>query len=176
MIQTDKKELLIGLIGDTHIPSQAPAIPEQIINDFKTRKIDYLIHLGDFTDFEIYSYLQETFGKDRIIGIQGNMDSKKIKETLPMERELNLYGHKILITHGSRGPNDIIERLSKSDTENDHDIIIFGHVHRPFNEKWKDGKLYLCPGTPTDKVFTNTNSYGFLRISEELVEPEMIIL
>ncbi|MFX1490345.1 MAG: metallophosphoesterase family protein [Promethearchaeota archaeon] len=176
MIQTDKQELLIGLIGDTHIPSQASAIPEQIINDFKKRKIDYLIHLGDFTDFEIYNYLQETFGEDKIIGIQGNMDTKKVKDTLPQEIELNLYGHKLLITHGSRGPNDIIERLSKANASKDHDIIIFGHVHRPFNERWKDGKLYLCPGSPTDKVFTNINSYGFLRISEKLIEPEIVVL
>ncbi len=32
MIKTDKDELLIGLIGDTHIPSRAPEIPKNIIS------------------------------------------------------------------------------------------------------------------------------------------------
>ena len=176
MIKTDKKELLIGLIGDTHIPSSVPKIPERIINDFKEKQIDYLIHLGDFTDLKVFNYLQETFGKDKVIGIQGNMDNRKVREILPKTLEFELYGHKILITHGTGGPNDIIERLSQSVGSKDYDIIIFGHVHRPFNEKWQDGKLYLCPGTPTDRIFTNINSYGFLRISEELIEPEIIIL
>ena len=49
-------------------------------------------------------------------------------------------------------------------------------MHRPYNEIWKDGKLYLNPGTPSDKRFTEINSYGYLRISKEKVEPEIIEL
>ncbi|KKM96974.1 hypothetical protein LCGC14_1172710, partial [marine sediment metagenome] len=37
---------LFGLISDTHIPSRAREIPNSILNDFKEKKIDYLIHLG----------------------------------------------------------------------------------------------------------------------------------
>ena len=40
----------------------------------------------------------------------------------------------------------------------------------------RDGKLYICPGTPTGTVFTDVNSYGFLRISKEKVEPEIVYL
>jgi len=47
MLQTDKDELLIGLISDTHVPSRVPHIPEVIIEDFKNKNIDYLFHLGD---------------------------------------------------------------------------------------------------------------------------------
>ena len=35
MIKTEKDELLIGLIGDTHIPSRGPEIPRNIIDHFK---------------------------------------------------------------------------------------------------------------------------------------------
>ncbi len=80
------------------------------------------------------------------------------------------------MTHGTGGPNIIIKRLNKSHDLSPYDIIIFGHVHRPYNEVWRDGKLYLNPGTPTDKRFTNINSYGYLRISKDLVEPEIIIM
>ena len=67
-------------------------------------------------------------------------------------------------------------RLNKRFDLSPYDIIIFGHVHRPYNEVWRDGKLYLNPGTPTDKRFTDINSYGYLRISNDKVEPEIIYL
>jgi len=35
MIKIDKDELLIGLIGDTHIPSRQSEIPPNIIEDLK---------------------------------------------------------------------------------------------------------------------------------------------
>ena len=173
MIKTDKDELLIGLIGDTHIPSRQSEIPPQIIEDFIKRKIDYILHLGDFTSYKVYSNLQDTFGIDKVIAVFGNMDKHRLKEILPETIELDIYGHKIFITHGTGGPNIIIKRLNKRFDLSKYDIIIFGHVHRPYNETWRDGKLYLCPGTPTDKHFTDINSYGYLRISKEKVEPEI---
>ncbi|MFX1377026.1 MAG: metallophosphoesterase family protein [Promethearchaeota archaeon] len=176
MIKTNKEELLIGLIGDTHIPSSVSEIPQNIINDFKEKKIDYLIHLGDFTDLKVYTLLQETFGKDKVIGIVGNMDSHKLRKILPEKIELNLYGYKILITHGAGGPNDILKRLNKMFDLSSYDIIIFGHIHRPYNEIWNDQKLYISPGTPTDRVFTDINSYGFLRLSKTEAKPKIIFL
>ena len=176
MIDTDKESLLIGLISDTHIPSRTDQIPPQILEDFKEREIDYLFHLGDFTTMEAYKRLQNDFGEDKMIGILGNMDDGKLKDILPETRELELYGKKIFMVHGMGGPNIIIKRLNKHYDLSPYDIIIFGHVHRPYNEVWKDGKLYLNPGTPTDKRFTDINSYGFLRISEKEVNPEIIEL
>jgi putative phosphoesterase len=176
MIQTNKEELLIGLIGDTHIPSRAPEIPKHIIDDFKEKKIDYLFHLGDFTKYKVYTGLLETFGNDRVIGVQGNMDDYKLVKNLPEKLELELFGHKIFMTHGMGGPNIIIKRLNRNYDISNFDIIIFGHVHRPYNEKWKDGKLYISPGTPTDTKFTDINSYGFLKISKEKVNFEIVYL
>lgn len=104
------------------------------------------------------------------------MDNNKIKGILPETLDFDLFGHKIFITHGTGGPNIIIKRLNKMHDLTNYDIIIFGHVHRPYNERWRDGKLYICPGTPTDTVFTDINSYGFLRISKDEVQPEIIYL
>jgi len=176
MIKTNKEELLIGLIGDTHIPSRGPNIPQIIINEFQEKKIDYLFHVGDFTSYKVYEKLQDIFGQEKVIGIVGNMDDSKISKKLPNKIELDLYGHKIFITHGAGGPDDIIERLNRRFDLSKYDIIIFGHVHKPFNEKWRDGKLYISPGTPTDKRFTDINSYGYLKISQEKVEPKIIYL
>ena len=176
MIKTEKSELLIGLISDTHIPSRGSNIPDVIIKDFKKNHIDYLFHLGDFEKYSIYQKLQDTFGKDKVIGIIGNMDDYDLRKNLPETLELELFGKKIFMTHGTGGPNIIIKRLNSNYNLEPYDIVIFGHVHRPYNEVWKDGKLYLSPGTPTDKKFTDINSYGYLKISKDKVEPKIIYL
>ncbi|MDX1798504.1 MAG: metallophosphoesterase family protein [Candidatus Lokiarchaeia archaeon] len=176
MIKRNKEELLIGLIGDTHIPSRGPSIPESIINEFQEKNIDYLIHVGDFTSIEVYETLQDIFGKEKVIAVAGNMDSLKITKILPKKLELELYGHKIFITHGLGGPHNIIKRLNREFDLSEYDIIIFGHVHRPFNEERSDGKLYLSPGSPTDRRFADINSYGYLSLSKEKVEAKIINL
>ncbi len=176
MIKTDKVELLIGLISDTHIPSRGPQIPQVIIDDFKENQIDYLFHLGDYEKFKTYQSLIDTFGKDRVVGILGNMDDYKLRKSLPEILEFELFGHKIFMAHGTGGPNIIIKRLNKLYKLEPYDIIIFGHVHRPYNEVWRDDKLYINPGTPTDKKFTDINSYGYLRISKEKMEPKIVYL
>ncbi|MGV9172709.1 MAG: metallophosphoesterase family protein [Promethearchaeia archaeon] len=174
-IKTEKKELLIGLISDTHCPSRG-GVPKEIIKDFKEKNIDYLFHLGDYCDYETYQLFINEFGKDSFIGVIGNMDSDpKLKQELPETQELLVFGHKIFITHGMGGPNMIIRRLNKNFDLEGFDIVIFGHVHRPYNEK-KDGRLYLCPGTPTDKKFTDINSYGYLRIWKDKIKPKIIHL
>jgi len=132
--------------------------------------------MGDFTSYKVYEKLQDIFGQEKVIAIVGNMDDSKISKELPEKIELNLFGHKIFITHGDGGPHNIIERLNRRFDLSEYDIIIFGHAHRPFNEVGRDGKLYISPGTPTDKSFTDINSYGYLKISKEKVEPEIIYL
>lgn len=176
LIKTNKKELLIGLIGDTHIHSQVGNLPQNMIDDFSEKNIDYLFHVGDFTSYKVYEKLQDIFGQEKVIGIVGNMDDSKILKELPEKIELDLYGHKIFMNHGTGGPDNIIQRLNRRFDLSKYDIIIFGHAHRPFNEKWKDGKLYISPGSPTDKRFTDINSYGYLKISQEKVEPRIIYL
>ena len=169
MSKIEKNEFLIGLISDTHIPSRTPKIPQEIINDFLDRKVDYIFHLGDYTTLNVYNDLINTFGKEKIIGVSGNMDEQKISSQLPKTRDISILNHKVFLTHGSGGPDGIIERLNNNYDLFKYDIVIFGHIHRPIHEK-RDGKLYLNPGTPTDKRFTKINSYAYLKLSKNNVD------
>ena len=180
MIQTNKEEILIGLLSDTHVPQRTKSVPNVVIDDFKKRNVDYIFHMGDFTSFEVYKKLIDTFGKDKVIAVRGNMDfDSNLKKALPESLEFKIYNFKVLMLHGMGGPNIIIKRLIKKlDLLNsDYDIVIFGHTHRPVNEK-QDGILFLNPGTttPIDNKFTVISSYGYLRISKEKIEPEIINL
>jgi putative phosphoesterase len=177
MIETDKEELLIGLLSDTHIPQRTIEIPPVIIDDFKKKNVDYVFHMGDFVSYKVYQALIDTFGEKKVIAVLGNMDfDSKLKESLPEKLEFELFGHKILMLHGMGGPNIIVKRLIKKlDLLNsDYNIVIFGHTHRPVNEIQHD-ILFLNPGTttPIDNKFTVISSYGYLRISKEKVEPEI---
>ena len=178
MIKTDKKELLIGLLSDTHIPHRTREFPEDVINNFKERKVDYVFHLGDFTSIGAYQRLIGEFGSDKVIAVRGNMDfDQELKIKLPERLELEILGHKVLLIHGMGGPNMIIRRLIKKlDLLNsDYNLVIFGHTHRPENET-QEGILFFNPGTttPIDNKFTVVSSYGYLKITRDKIEPEII--
>lgn len=166
-------KIIIGVLSDTHIPSRTSEIPKQIIEDFKKRKVDYIFHLGDYTELNVYKKLGEIFGKDNVFGISGNMDEKDVNSSLPETRELEFMGYKIFLTHGSGGPKGIIKRLNRKNNLSHYDIVIFGHVHQPINEK-HNGILYLNPGTPTDKRFADRNTYGILTLSKNNIDFEII--
>ncbi|MBD3195670.1 MAG: YfcE family phosphodiesterase [Candidatus Lokiarchaeota archaeon] len=168
-------ELVIGILSDTHIPSRGPNIPQEIIKDFKEKDIDFLFHLGDFTQAKVYSDLIELFGKDKVIAIAGNMDDNELSKSLPSSRDLTLYGYKIFLTHGFGGPKGVIRRLNNHYDLSQYDIVVFGHIHKPVNKK-KDKILYINPGSPTDKRFTDVNTYGILRLSEIKADFNLIYL
>jgi uncharacterized protein len=179
LIKINKDKLLIGVLSDTHIPHRASSIPQAVYNDFHQRKVDYVFHLGDFTTFKIYEDLINNFGKETVFAVRGNMDfDSKLRTALPEKIELEIVGHKALLLHGMGGPNMIVRRLIKKfDLLNsDYDIIIFGHTHRPVNEI-HNGILFFNPGTttPIDNKFTVVSSYGFLHISMDKIEPEIVI-
>ncbi|NVM18184.1 MAG: metallophosphoesterase [Candidatus Lokiarchaeota archaeon] len=180
MIKSDKEEILIGLLSDTHVPQRTDDVPDVVIDDFKNRNVDYVFHMGDFTSYGVYKKLIDTFGRDKVVAVRGNMDfDSDLKQNLPEKLEFKIYNFNVLMLHGMGGPNIIIKRLIKKlDLLNsDYDIVIFGHTHRPVNEK-QNGILFFNPGTttPIDNRFTVVSSYGYLRISNEKVEPEIIYL
>lgn len=175
-IETDKVELLFGVISDMHIPSEALKVPEKVIEDFKEKKIDYLLALGDYTTFEAYKSLIDIFSEDKVFAVLGNMDLEaKLKKTIPESMEIEVLGHRIFMSHGGGSPNFIINRLKKKYDLSECDIIIFGHTHHPFHKE-NNGKLYINPGSVNDKRFTDINSYGYLRISKEKVDFEIVTL
>jgi hypothetical protein len=177
MIQTDKKEILIGLLSDTHVPQRTNKVPDVVIDDFKNRNVDYVFHMGDFTSYWVYKNLIDIFGKDKVVAVCGNMDiDSDLKKILPSKLELKIYDHNVLMIHGMGGPNIIVKRLIKKlDLLNSSfNLVIFGHTHRPVNET-SNGILFFNPGTttPIDNKFTVISSYGYLKITKDAIKPEI---
>ena len=158
----------IVILSDTHIPVRAAKIPEQIIEQFKDA--DLIVHAGDFQTIEVVSSLQNY---NKFIGVAGNMDSDDVADTLPERVILNIKNDnrefKIGITHGSGPPQGLAERILDffEEDEEKPDCIIFGHSHKPLNEKINN-TLMFNPGSPTGTVFTSINTFGILTINGEI--------
>ena len=123
----------IGVISDTHIPDRAEVIPQQIIDDFKN--VDMIIHAGDFADVATLNQLKNLCPK--LVGVAGNMDAAQIKDKLPEKYILKIGKFKIGITHGIGHPDGLVDLLGRIFKNDSVDAILFGHSHKPFNEKIK---------------------------------------
>ncbi len=155
----------IVVLSDTHIPVRAASIPEKIIEEFKNA--DLIIHAGDFQTIEAVNDL-EKYGN--LIAVYGNMDSDDVAKKLPEKVIVNIKNgnkeFKIGITHGTGAPDGIEQRVLESFGEK-LDCIVFGHSHKSFNEKINDTLLFN-PGSPTDTVFATINTFGILKIDDEI--------
>lgn len=105
--------------------------------------LDMLIHLGDVEGSE---YLIENLVNEgcQLEMVMGNND---FFSTLEREIELELGGHRILLTHGHYYNVSLgVEALRQEAIERNCDIAMYGHTHRPFLEIGKEVTI-LNPGS-----------------------------
>ena len=76
--------------------------------------------------------------------VAGNND---ILEDLPKEKELELCGHHILLTHGHYYYVSLDTGMLGSDAgARGFDIVLYGHTHRPKIEE-RNGVILVNPGS-----------------------------
>lgn len=151
----------IGVISDTHLPDAEEDFPEKLLEAL--RKVDLIIHAGDHCELRFLNKLKSIA---EVKAVAGNRDSYQLKKKLKDKLTFELEGKKISVIHGHqfRGRN-ILQGLNYS--FGDSDIIVFGHTHRPFNERMSD-KLFFNPGSPTDKRLEKNHTFGIIEIEEEI--------
>ena len=153
----------IGVISDTHIPERAKSIPQKILEEFK--KVDMVIHAGDFVDAEVLEMLRKVCPDVR--GVSGNMDQSDIKMNFSEKEIIPVGKFKIGVKHGYGPPDKLIAMMQEAFKKDDVDVVIFGHSHNALN--LKEGKvLYFNPGSPTDNVFAAYNSFGIIEINDKI--------
>jgi len=160
----------IGVIADTHIPSHASELPEDLIMKLST--VDFIIHAGDFEDQETLKQLQKI---KRVVAVYGNMDSEELKSQLPQKYVLNVDHFKIGIIHGWGDPHGLPKRLSAEFKADNVNCVVFGHSHQVFNQDI-NGILMFNPGSPTDTIYAHYKSFGILETSPDSVKGEIIRL
>ncbi len=150
----------IGILSDTHIPRSAPRLPEKLCKALEG--MDLILHAGDLAEPSVLEKLNKIAPTK---AVYGNMDTPELQRSLPRKEIISAEGFKIGLIHGWGAPTGLIERVRKE--FNGVDIIVFGHSHSALYKEI-DGMLFLNPGSPTDKVFAQFNSYGILEIKDTI--------
>ncbi len=154
----------IGVVSDTH----SKELPQQMIDDFK--KVDLIIHAGDFCDKTVYDALAKI---KEVKGVCGNMDDLDIYQRLAQREILQCGSFRIGVFHGGGAKEMLMDKV-KAEFKNDKvDAIVFGHAHAPLNEKIGN-VLYFNPGSPNDEVFAPFCSYGILEISDKGISGKIV--
>ena len=162
---------LVGLISDTHIPARSKAIPKIVFEIFED--VCLIVHAGDLTRVSVIDELEQMAP---VLAVHGNMDSRKVKEKLPVINTIRFYDWKIGVTHSlgflyQRGSTG-----SALEKQGFH-VFVSGHTHRP-GLKYKRNMLLVNPGSPTNPIppFLVKPSVALLRITKKEIEPEIIHL
>ena len=156
----------IGIVSDTH----SRPIPPQLVSDFK--KVDMIIHAGDFCSLNDYQFFAQI--KD-LKAVWGNVDEPSLRHKLPARLVFSCDGVAIGVYHGDGPSQRIIESVTSKFQNDRVEVIIFGHSHQPMNEKINH-VLYFNPGSPTDLVIAPYRSYGILEIKNNDVAGKIIKL
>ncbi|MDD2679689.1 MAG: metallophosphoesterase family protein [Candidatus Omnitrophica bacterium] len=153
----------IVVISDTHMTDKAGNLPTKLLEEIKTA--DMVIHAGDFISIELFEKIKSLCANVR--AVCGNMDTPEIRQALPQKEIFKAGRYKIGVMHGYGSPAKLVEAISAEFKGEKPDIIIFGHSHSALNEKIGD-TLFFNPGSPTDKMFATSNTYGIIEINAKI--------
>lgn len=162
--------MIIGVISDTHLRTGDDISGlVSIVESGYLKDVELILHAGDHVELDL---IESALAPKKVISVRGNMDCGKAAN-LPIKRILELEGKKIGLIHGWGSPSDIVERVYNEFCQDDVDVIIFGHSHKPYKDKVK-GVLLFNPGSPTDKRFAPYNSVGVIELKRDRIEAKII--
>jgi hypothetical protein len=135
----------LGVISDTHLASPNPDLDRIVREHFGS--VDVLIHLGDFVDYSVASFLMR---HHEFVGVAGNMDPPDIRNAFPRKHILELESLRIGVIHGWGAPVYLEDRIFREF----HEVhaILYGHTHKAVCHQRK-GVLFFNPGSPTRSFF-----------------------
>ena len=135
--------LVIGCVSDTHIPTRASYLPGRLLAALAG--VDLILHAGDLVSEEILTPLRLVAPVE---AVAGNMDPPGLAEDLDRAVLLSAGPWRIGLTHGDEGPGRTTPERALGMFRG-VDVVVFGHSHRPLNERW-GGVLLLNPGSATN--------------------------
>lgn len=106
------------------------------------RGVDLILHAGDVGAPEILETLEALAP---VIAVRGNVDSSWWGRALPVTELIEAGPVTIYMLH-------ILEDLDLNPATAGFHIVISGHSHKP-GQHWKDGVLYVNPGSAGPRRF-----------------------
>lgn len=157
-VAAEPGETLVGVISDTH----GLLRPEAIAALAGSRLI---IHAGDIGRPEVLEGLRTVAPT---IAVRGNIDRQEWAASLPATEVVEVGRFLLWLLH------DIAE-LDLDPVAAQFAAVICGHSHKPSIE-WRDGVLYLNPGSAGPRRFRLPVTVAQLRISRDAIRPQIVEL
>ena len=151
------RALTIGLISDTHGLLRPEALE-------LFRGSDFIIHAGDVGDPQI---LDDLARLAPVTAVRGNVDTASWASSLPEKAVLEVdRSTRIYVLHR-------IEDLDVDPAAAGYHAVVFGHSHKP-GTQWRDGVLYVNPGSAGRRRFSLPLSVARLHVREERISVDLI--
>ena len=149
---------LAGVLADTHGLLRPEAIKA-------LRGVDHILHAGDVGDPSILDSLRAIAP---VSAIRGNIDTHGPCSHLPATEIIDLHGHTFYMLHDGQA-------LDLDPVAAGFAAVISGHSHQPLIE-WRNGVLYLNPGSAGPRRFSLPVSLALLTIRADSLEPRLVTL
>lgn len=148
---------MIVALSDTHCRQQP-----DLTNHLRTviQDADRVLHCGDFTTPAVYSYFQGL--ATELVSVTGNRDRGQLREKLPTETTTEWNGLTFLLVHGHRHDRTAMSMLARQE---EADLVVTGHSHRPVIEELDD-RLLVNPGSHADPRGNQPAYATFERMAE----------
>ena len=154
---TNNKPRHIGLISDTHGLLRTSALNALAGSDL-------IIHAGDIDTPDIIDSLKKIAP---VFPVCGNMD-RNPGAALPRYEIVEIAEISIYILHD-------LHQLDLDPASAGFNVVVSGHSHRP-QIRYRDGVLYINPGSAGPRRFTLPISVGRLEIENGEITPKIIEL
>lgn len=138
----------IGLIADTHVPTDAKDIPDEVRAAF--RSVDLILHAGDIHLSQALDWL-ETIAP--VLAAKGNGDYRTGEDRrLKNSQVVVVEGFRIGVSHGLSLPPELpwrpFSKIMMNEFGGPVDVFVFGDTH--VAEIYMcEGVLMINPGSPT---------------------------
>ena len=159
--------VLFLVISDTH---GDVLYTEQLIARFP--QVKDILHLGDYA--KDAARLSERHSELRIHAVCGNCDMGADPVRFPLQRELEVEGKRLFLTHGHRyAVKDGYDRLVAKGTAGQFDLVLFGHTHIAA-DLTVGGIHLLNPGSLSHPKGMEGPSYALVEIGHGLIETRLM--
>ena len=102
---------------------------------------DCTVHAGDFATAAVLDAFATL--SDRLVAVHGNSDNPAVRERLSAVETVEALGSRFLVVHGHDHDRTSLSLLARQE---DADVVVRGHTHRPVVERLGD-VVVLNPGS-----------------------------
>jgi putative phosphoesterase len=165
--------MLIGLISDTHQPSEQRSLWEEVHSAF--RGVDLILHAGDIVHPMVLDWLEEIAP---VRAARGNNDIGWQDPRMEDLQLIDVEGMQVAMVHGMEPEDRPIEELRRRHLGGQWaDVFVTGDTHIERLD-YRDGVLQINSGSPTlpHHWSTRLGTVGLLEIGRDKLEARILRL